>query len=163
MNFFTADYHLNHDKINDFCNRPFKDLDHMNNELIKRHNERVGKRDTVFHIGDFCFGRKSYAEEFLDRLNGTVILLSGNHDPNNGVKSIIDYICVRTYGMDVLLTHKQERAYELREQFDFCLVGHSHEEWKFKERMCNVGVDVWGYYPIHMQQILKAYKKEYGK
>jgi calcineurin-like phosphoesterase family protein len=36
-------------------------------------------------------------------------------------------------------------------------VGHSHDSWKFKYGMVNVGVDVWDYYPVDAKQIFKAY------
>ena len=52
---FTADYHLGHANIIKYCNRPFKSLEHMNSEIIRRHNSRVKPNDTVFFLGDFCF------------------------------------------------------------------------------------------------------------
>jgi len=162
VNYFTADYHFNHPNIIDFCGRPYKDCDHMNEGTIGRHNERVRKRDTVFHIGDFCFGGTQYANEFLDRLNGNIILLRGNHDRRNGVRTSIESIHIKTFGMNVLLTHRPEDAYMVRELYDFCLVGHIHEKWRFQYKMCNVGIDVWDY-PVHMKQILKAYKNEYKR
>jgi calcineurin-like phosphoesterase family protein len=47
--FFCSDLHENHaNVIND--NRPFKDVSHMNAELIRRWNNKVGVNDTVFYL-----------------------------------------------------------------------------------------------------------------
>ena len=54
--FFTSDTHFHHDNIIRFCNRPFKDVYHMDEELIKRWNEKVGPDDIIYHLGDFAWG-----------------------------------------------------------------------------------------------------------
>jgi calcineurin-like phosphoesterase family protein len=35
------------------------------------------------------------------------------------------------------------------------LCGHIHQHWKVKGRMINVGVDVWNYTPVHIDEISK--------
>ena len=52
---FTSDLHLGHGNIIKYCNRPFKDIEHMNRALIDNWNSRVKLNDVVFHVGDFCF------------------------------------------------------------------------------------------------------------
>jgi len=52
----------------------------MNEEMIRRWNARVHKRDTVYVIGDFSFGGKEATKAVLQRLNGKKILIKGNHD-----------------------------------------------------------------------------------
>ena len=54
--FFTSDTHFSHATIIKFCQRPFKDVSHMNDELVQRWNEVVGPDDIVFHLGDFAWG-----------------------------------------------------------------------------------------------------------
>jgi calcineurin-like phosphoesterase family protein len=35
------------------------------------------------------------------------------------------------------------------------LHGHVHEKWRVKQKMINVGVDVWNFYPVHLDEIRK--------
>jgi len=78
--FFTADHHFGHANIIKFSERPFESLEHMNEELIKRWNEKIGKDDTVYHLGDFSLGKPDFTKEILDRLNGNIHLIKGNHE-----------------------------------------------------------------------------------
>ena len=70
-----SDTHFGHDKT---CTvfkrddgtplRPFRDAEEMDEELVRRWNERVRKNDKVYHLGDVVIARKSLAT--LYRLNG---------------------------------------------------------------------------------------------
>ena len=81
--FFTSDTHFNHANIIKFCNRPFKDVEQMNEVIIANWNSVIGKDDTVFHLGDFCLGGATEWTKILDRLNGKIYLIMGNHDLKN--------------------------------------------------------------------------------
>ena len=81
--FFTSDTHFNHENIIKFCNRPFKDVEQMNDVMIANWNSVIGKDDTVFHLGDFCLGGAAEWTKILDRLNGKIYLIMGNHDLKN--------------------------------------------------------------------------------
>ena len=81
--FFTSDTHFNHANIIKFCNRPFKDVEQMNDVMIANWNSVIGKDDTVFHLGDFCLGSAAEWTKILDRLNGKIYLIMGNHDLKN--------------------------------------------------------------------------------
>ena len=61
----------------------------MNDTISKNWNSVVGKKDTVYHLGDFIFGNKSkLIREFLDSLNGRIVLIKGDHD-----KSVLNPTC----------------------------------------------------------------------
>lgn len=81
--FFTSDTHFNHANIIKFCNRPFKDVEQMNDVMIANWNSVISKDDTVFHLGDFCLGSAAEWTKILDRLNGKIYLIMGNHDLKN--------------------------------------------------------------------------------
>lgn len=77
--FFTADQHYNHQRAIVF--RPeYSSIEQMNETLIAKHNERVRPEDTVIMLGDFAFGPESEQMRILERLNGRLMLLRGNHD-----------------------------------------------------------------------------------
>ena len=88
--FFTSDTHFGHTNIIRFCNRPFKDAEEMNNTLIDNWNSVVGKNDIVYHLGDFAFGSQTLWNNMLDRLNGHIHLIIGNHDMKNLKQGCID-------------------------------------------------------------------------
>lgn len=81
--FFTSDTHFNHANIIRYCQRPFKDVDEMNEVMIANWNNTVGNDDVIFHLGDFCLGEAAEWTKLLDRLNGRIYLILGNHDLKN--------------------------------------------------------------------------------
>ena len=160
--FFTADCHFNHDNIIKYCSRPFKNSDHMNNELVRRWNERVTKDDIVFHLGDFGMGKNAY--KFKDKLNGQIIFIRGNHDRNNKIKTRIKSIVLYINGHYYNLIHN---PIECNVNYEIHLTGHLHEKWDIKRYKrgysftdcINVGVDQWNFYPVTIDEITKRYKQ----
>lgn len=78
--YFTSDTHFFHQNIIQYCDRPFSSIEEMNEKLIENWNSVVGKNDIVWHLGDFCFGKKENILEVLPKLNGKINLVMGNHD-----------------------------------------------------------------------------------
>lgn len=46
-----SDNHFNHQKIIEYCNRPFKTVEQMNEEMIKKWNSMVKEDDKIYHLG----------------------------------------------------------------------------------------------------------------
>lgn len=86
--FFTSDLHFRHKNILKFEGRPFETLEEMNNCLIDAWNKVVKKNDTVYNLGDFCFGSYEKWVELLEQLNGNIIHIKGNHDSSNTLKKL---------------------------------------------------------------------------
>ena len=54
----------------------------MNRNLIAAWNTVVSPTDVVLHLGDFAFANRTKTKALRDKLNGTIILVRGNHDLN---------------------------------------------------------------------------------
>ena len=77
----TSDTHFGHARIIELCNRPFKDIFHMDNEIVRIWNTIVAPDDVVFHHGDVALGSIDYSLAKVGELNGHKILINdGNHD-----------------------------------------------------------------------------------
>ena len=81
--YFTSDTHFYHSNIIGFCKRPFKNVEDMNETLIENWNRVVSQDDIVFHLGNFCLGGSHEWTKILNRLNGKIYLILGNHDLKN--------------------------------------------------------------------------------
>ena len=80
-NFYISDLHIGHENILRFDNRPFADVNEMNNKLIENWNARVRSDDTVYILGDFIWAKESEWPSIVGSLAGNKVLIRGNHDP----------------------------------------------------------------------------------
>ena len=111
----TADPHFDHDQIRVY--EPGRlilgaTIEEHDANLIKRINERVKPGDTLYILGDFCLGHPAYAKKCLQALNGTKILVRGNHDRNSygqmlnwGFASVCESIELKVCKQKILLHH----------------------------------------------------------
>lgn len=83
MNYFIADTHFSHSAILNFDHRPFADMYQMEETMVMLWNATVRKSDTVYILGDFCWGKADEWLRILRQLNGTKVLIKGNHDLDN--------------------------------------------------------------------------------
>lgn len=82
MIYMTSDLHFNHANILKYEpeSRPFPDLSTMNEAIIQNWNAKVKPEDTVYVLGDLSMGEVKNAIPLIQRLNGKIILIRGNHD-----------------------------------------------------------------------------------
>jgi calcineurin-like phosphoesterase family protein len=81
--FFGSDHHFFHTNIIKYCERPFRDSDHMNSEMIARWNDTVSDDDVVIYVGDLTAGLGGRVDDLhllIKSLNGKKYLVRGNHD-----------------------------------------------------------------------------------
>ena len=83
--FLVSDTHFGHAGVCRFTEadgvtkiRPWTDPDEMDEEMVRRWNDRVRPSDKVYHLGDVVINRRSL--KTLSRLNGDKVLIRGNHD-----------------------------------------------------------------------------------
>ena len=117
------------------------------------------KNDTVYHLGDFAFIRKDKMmkiEPILHQLNGTHHLVLGNHDegkPFTYVRFGFASVHTALYVDDFLLVHDPAMAVAVN-MFQKVLCGHLHGLTKFvRQNVLNVGVDVWDYKPVSIEEV----------
>ena len=167
----TSDTHFGHTNVIAYCARPFRSVEEMDAELIKRWNARVSKDDIVYHLGDFCFrAPQDKVADLVSKLNGRIVLVMGNHDSHPN-KWYIDcgFINATRFPIlvdnNILLSHEPP-APELISSKYFYVFGHTHEKHSFTEdnfenTKC-VCVERTNYAPINFNEVLKeAY--EYGR
>jgi len=157
--FVISDTHFNHKNIIEYTGRPFKTVEEMNKEMIKRWNNEVGKDDLVIHLGDFALGSKEEIKELKNRLNGIILLIRGNHDHQSKINEagfiiIEDYIIIG----DKIFSHrpieKNLIPYGLTN-----VHGHIHE----KESLggINVSVEKINYEPLELEELKRLTKNKF--
>lgn len=167
--YFTADLHLHHTNIIRYAHRnpPFRNIDAMDNGLIANWNRVISNSDTIYHLGDFCYGDSSAYGKAMHRVHGKTAFIRGNHD--SGLQHASYYICRWIDGIKIFMRHwpPWERSFKFMHSFDIpfdvdiILCGHVHDKWKFHthklgERripVINVGVDVWEFKPVSLNSI----------
>lgn len=80
--FFTSDWHLGHANVIEFDKRPFKDVNHMNRVLINNYNACVSENSICYFLGDVGMMQATELAKITKQLNGTKVLILGNHDRN---------------------------------------------------------------------------------
>jgi len=83
--FLVSDTHFGHAGVCRFTlndgvtkMRPWTDPDEMDEEMVRRWNDKVRPNDKVYHLGDVVINRRALPT--LARLNGDKVLIRGNHD-----------------------------------------------------------------------------------
>lgn len=84
--FFTSDLHIGHTNSLKFDNRPFKDLQDMHRVLVNNYNSCVSENDICYFLGDVGVTNNTTLNSIVSKLNGTKVLILGNHD--KGVNSM---------------------------------------------------------------------------
>jgi len=163
MKWATADWHLNHEEIIHYCNRPFNRLHRMNSTLIQRYNKTIEDGDDVYFLGDLTImgpSHKGSLENFMRAIpKGNKYLILGNHDKFDpfvyvelGFRSVHTYLQVEEFHM----THDPAVCQVANVPW---LCGHIHTLFKRQKNVVNVGVDVWEFFPVSFDELRKEFQK----
>ncbi len=161
---FTSDLHLGHANIIVYCKRPFSDVAAMNEALVTNWNSRVRPEDTVFCLGDFGLGKPEDVIALRQRMNGTIVLLRGNHDRFGKARAVelnvqvVEGDAEVTLGASTFHLSHYPRLLDEKIPGRTHLFGHVHEKFRIRDGMLNVGVDVWDFRPITPDEVLNALK-----
>ena len=161
MIFFIGDTHFGHGEVINFENRPFDNVDEMDEALISNWNRVVSNEDKVFMIGDFSFHNVDKTKEILSRLNGHKILIKGNHDEGSeelyrdcGFESVYSYPVI----IDEFWMISHQPLYLNKNMPYANIYGHVHGNEMYKDvsahSFCACAERI-GYTPISFDEIKK--------
>ena len=153
--FFSADHHFYHKNIIEYSNRPFDSVDHMNAELISRHNEVVTDNDIVVIAGDFSFANLEKTQALMESLHGRLIFLRGSHDYwMDKADQHYHEIWEKTIQKQkVVVCHYAMRTWPCSHYDSWQLYGHSHGQLHLMKNQMDIGVDTNNFYPYHWNDI----------
>jgi calcineurin-like phosphoesterase family protein len=152
-------------------------MEEMNEKLIENHNAIVGKDDTVYNLGDFSW-KPALTGSIVSRLNGTQILITGNHDSCHPMHKNAEIEKQKYLDAGFKEVHQQLEVEEfvlnhfpfVGDEYDdvrfgkwrapktdkWLIYGHTHQANPISQRgQINVGVDAWEYKPVSIDDLRK--------
>jgi calcineurin-like phosphoesterase family protein len=170
--FFTADTHFHHANIIKYANRPFANVQEMDETIITNWNSKVKRDDIVYHDGDFVFGPNKIrdAANLRRRLNGRIHLIWGNHDNQNPEFASIfdsaqDYLEISVNKQRIILMHYAMRIWNKSHHGTWMLYGHSHGTLPDDPNLLSfdIGVDCHNFFPLSFDEVAAIMKKKTWK
>ena len=174
--FLTADWHLGHENIIKFCNRPFASAAEMDEEILSRTNSMVGREDRLIIIGDFTFAPMGVIQNYLSKIKSMhIVFVFGNHDSRHRMSNFLKvHDIFETKNPTIVCCHYAMAVWNKLHHGAYHAYGHSHggaEEYLDKvfpdRRSMDVGVDninkLLGYYgPISQDKFLEILSPRKG-
>lgn len=175
MKYYISDLHFGHRNIIDFEHRPFSSVEEMDEDMIRRWNNKVKKGDDVYILGDFSYYKDgNKVNEILKSLNGKKFLIKGNHDhlflSNDDFDEslfiwIKDYAMIKDDNDTIILFHYPIQVWNEQHHGALHFYGHVHSNigtfhpMKYEiPNSYNVGIDKIKE-PMTKNEILEFYKK----
>jgi calcineurin-like phosphoesterase family protein len=152
--FFTSDWHIGHENSIKFDNRPFSNLDEMHEGLIRNYNNQVKDDGICYFLGDIFTHGSELTKSIIARLNGTKILIRGNHDKgidacyNVGFDVVLDSGSLMIAKEIVTMTHCPLRGL-FREDTSDMKGNKPGELWHGEHRHPNFSIDSFGQFHLH--------------
>lgn len=133
---YISDWHYGHKNALHFDNRPWLTVEEMNAELIRRWNSVVEPGDITYVLGDMFWCKLTESIPVLDKLNGQIVLVKGNHDYDNSVLNrkfvkIDDYMEIDDCGRRIVLCHYPIVCYKNHYHGWYHLYGHVHNTFEY--------------------------------
>jgi calcineurin-like phosphoesterase family protein len=168
----TSDLHFGHKNIMSFCPqtraRFNNDVTYMNNAMAEEWNNKVEPDDLVYILGDVAFMSGSDAGRMIMRLNGTKILIEGNHDKKtlkdatfyNAFEEIHKYLDITYDGHKIVMFHYPIAEWDQMHKGALHFYGHLHggSSGLEKYRALDVGMDSTGEIVISMERAIRLIK-----
>lgn len=180
MVFVTSDTHFCHDKEFLWKGRGFSSVEEMNEALVKRWNKVVKNTDTVYHLGDVMLTDNKKGLEYVRRLHGKIILITGNHDTDLRLKLLLAERNISGEGLAFRFKYDQTPFYVSHfptiaatmdkkkfSQHIIGLHGHTHNKTPWIDPknpfMYDVGVDAHNLTPVSLLEVIADIKRKWEK
>ncbi len=157
-----ADTHFFHKNIRKYANRPSNHFGLM----IANWNIYCQPEDNILHLGDFSLGKKDKIKELAKILNGNTYLINGNHDSRKTLHKLVgftyferDQMLFKKFGK-YLLIFSHVPVYKIKHPLTYNLHGHIHQNESPTENHINMCVEVRGYRPWKLGDILKEIEEK---
>jgi calcineurin-like phosphoesterase family protein len=152
--FFTSDLHIGHANSIVFDQRPFKDTDHMHEVLIKNFNNLVPENGCTYFLGDIGLASSETAKKVIGRLNGTKVLILGNHDKGSNAMYGIGFDVVINTASMIIAQEKVTLSHcpllgVFREKTESMKNAQSKENWHGENRHGAYTVKDEGQFHLH--------------
>lgn len=165
--YVCSDLHLGHSNIIKYCNRPYDNIEEMDNILIDNWNSVVNEDDTVFFLGDFCLGNREKIISYGNRLKGNKILIMGNHDRSSktvykeaGFSQIYKEEVVMRFDEYDMTIHFSHHRKSNEDTHYFNLYGHQHDRPTDDDNHRCVCIELLNYKPYPLDKIIEDYKNK---
>lgn len=167
MNHYTAYPHFGHERIIEFCGRPFRNVAEMDAMILANYQSAVSPDDDLWIVGDLAVCRGQDAprlESMLASIQCRKHLIVGNHDKAwirrlSAWDSVHDFLEIRDEGRRVVLCHYPLITFPGARHGAINLFGHVHQNWQGSRNSVNVGVDCWNFGPVTMPDIAERAAK----
>jgi calcineurin-like phosphoesterase family protein len=156
--FVFSDPHFHHENM--AKRRGFSCAEEMNEHIVKNWNNTVSKKDAVYLLGDITMEKNNYA--ILNRLNGVINVVLGNHDERQHTKYMAHYVNsvagMIDYKNAYILTHCPIHPSQLEFRYSYNIHGHVHYNSLDDPRYINVCAEVIDYKPILITECVKEFR-----
>ena len=169
MQYYISDLHFGHAQSIGFNNRPFNNVEEMDEFMINAWREKVKRTDDVYIIGDICYRNEKPAWWYVEQLTGHLHLVIGNHDrellkDNRAVGrfvSIEKMMHISDNKRQIHACHFPMAEWNGYYKNAWHVYGHIHNRIdtsaKFMSgfpKALNAGADINGYVPVTLDELI---------
>lgn len=180
--FFTSDTHFCHQPSFLWEPRGFTNVEEMNEAIVERWNSVVKPDDEVYHLGDFALNDIDAAIPYINRLNGTIRWILGNHDTEKKIGKIIEE-CPAVWEIGWAYQFKYNKKYSIYlshyptltanyddkkfSQHVIALHGHTHQRTNWIDPKnpftYHVGMDSHNCTPITLEEVIADIRQRWNE
>ena len=175
--FVVSDLHFGHDRAFIYSPRGFSSIEEHDETIISNWNNTIDNDDDIYVLGDLILGDNEAGVRKLERLNGKLHIIFGNHDTDirkelyKSLPNVVE-IC----GWATIIKYRKYHFYlshfptltgnlekESLYQMTLNLFGHTHQTQYFYEDrpyMYNVGLDAHSNHPVLLDDIIEDMKNK---